>query len=49
LVHFEAFHDVRAAIAREKRLKREHRPAKIRLIERHNPDWLDHAAYWFDQ
>lgn len=48
LVHFEVFVDARSAIAREKRLKDEHRPRKIRLIERHNPDWLDLAASWFD-
>ena len=48
LVHYEVFGDIRTAIAREKQLKALHRPRKIRLIERHNRDWLDVAAFWFN-
>jgi putative endonuclease len=32
------------AIAREKQLKRWHRPWKINLIERDNPHWVDLAV-----
>ena len=41
LVHFEVFEDIRAAIEREKQLKRWHRQWKINLIEESNPDWKD--------
>ena len=43
LVHFEAFDDMEAAIAREKQLKRWHRQWKINLIEQGNPRWEDLA------
>jgi putative endonuclease len=41
LVRFEMFDDMEAAIAREKQLKRWHRPWKINLIEQDNPHWDD--------
>ena len=41
LVHFELCDDMVAAIVREKRLKKWNRAWKIRLIERHNPQWRD--------
>ena len=41
LVYFETFDDPESAIYREKRLKKWHRKWKIRLIERHNPEWTD--------
>jgi len=41
LVYYEAFEEITDAIAREKRLKRWHRPWKINLIEENNPDWDD--------
>jgi putative endonuclease len=44
LVYVEAFSDMDSAIAREKRLKRWHRPWKINLIERDNPHWIDLAV-----
>ncbi len=55
LVHVEPFGSMRAAIAREKQLKRWIRAKKIALIELHNPHWKDlsgewrvqHAANWF--
>ena len=43
LVRFEMFGDMERAIAREKQLKRWHRPWKINLIESDNPDWHDLA------
>jgi putative endonuclease len=43
LVHFEAFRDVRAAIAREKELKEWRRERKVALIEIRNPCWGDLA------
>ena len=46
LVHAEFFDDMAAAIAREKQLKRWHRPWKINLIEAENPDWNDLAVTW---
>jgi len=44
LVRFEMFDDMETAIAREKQLKRWHRPWKINLIEQDNPQWLDLAV-----
>ena len=44
LVHYEAFVDVRNAIAREKEIKAWRREKKIRLIEQENPTWEDLAA-----
>ena len=41
LVRYEFFASMPEAIAREKQLKRWHRPWKINLIESENPDWLD--------
>ena len=41
LVCFEAYTDVRDALAREKRLKKWKRQWKIDLIERMNPAWKD--------
>jgi putative endonuclease len=46
LVHAEFFEDMISAIAREKQLKRWHRPWKINLIEMGNPDWSDLAVTW---
>src|SRR5207245_691934 len=43
LVYFEAFGDVRDAIAREKQLKGWLRARKMRLIEQKNPSWEDLA------
>ncbi|MGE0669206.1 MAG: GIY-YIG nuclease family protein [Sphingomonadales bacterium] len=39
LVYYEVFYDVRAAIAREKQLKRYVRQWKYNLIEERNPHW----------
>ena len=39
LVRYEFFATMPEAIAREKQLKRWHRPWKINLIESENPDW----------
>ena len=41
LVYSEIFHDVRAAIQRETRLKKWKRRWKLELIEKQNPDWQD--------
>jgi putative endonuclease len=41
LVYFEQFDDPENAIKREKRLKKWNRDWKIRLIEKHNPNWDD--------
>ena len=41
LVYFECFDDVKAAIQREKRLKKWTRAWKIALIEKENPNWID--------
>jgi putative endonuclease len=43
LVHFEAFSDIRSAIAREKEIKGWRREKKIWLIQRHNRTWEDLA------
>jgi putative endonuclease len=44
LVYFEVALNVRAAIRREKRLKRLGRQRKLRLIEKLNPEWRDLAS-----
>ncbi len=41
LVYVEQTHDVRVAIAREKRIKKYPRSWKINLIEETNPTWRD--------
>ncbi len=41
LVHFESTSDVKAAIHREKCIKKWKRAWKIELIEEHNPEWND--------
>ena len=41
LVYYEIFEDIERAIQREKNLKHWIRSWKIKLIETHNPDWLD--------
>jgi putative endonuclease len=41
LVHFEVCEDIRAAIEREKRVKKWNRQWKIELIEKSNPEWND--------
>ncbi|HKV06339.1 MAG TPA: GIY-YIG nuclease family protein [Candidatus Acidoferrales bacterium] len=45
LVYFERHGDIRAAIAREKQLKRWVRAKKIALIEAMNPSWRDLAEF----
>lgn len=47
LVYFEVWTDIRAAIAREKVLKRWTRKRKALLIERTNPDWRDLSVDWY--
>ena len=47
LVYFETFHDVRAAIAREKQIKSWTREKRAGLILAANPTWVDLAADWF--
>ncbi len=49
LVYYEEFHDVRAAIYREKQLKGWTRAKKNWLVERVNPEWKDLSAEWFTQ
>jgi len=46
LVHFETTTDVRAAIAREKQVKRWPRRRKTRLVEACNPNWRDLGLDW---
>ena len=41
LVYFEAFSDIRDAIAREKQLKAGSRKKKLDLINRMNSEWKD--------
>ena len=41
LVYFEEFHNIDAAITREKQLKKWKRAWKLRLIESVNPEWDD--------
>ncbi len=46
LVYFEQTEDVRAALEREKCLKKWNRAWKIRLIEKENPKWKDLSLDW---
>ena len=41
LVWFEVHETMHSAITREKQIEAGSRQAKLRLIERDNPDWLD--------
>jgi len=41
LVYFEQHSDVRAALAREKSLKKWKRTWKLELVEKINPEWKD--------
>lgn len=41
LVHYEYFHFIDEAIAREGQIKKMSRQKKINLIERSNPEWKD--------
>lgn len=41
LVYYEMHGDINEAILREKQLKKWNRAWKVRLIEKHNPDWND--------
>lgn len=41
LVYYEKHQEIRAAIQREKLLKKWNRSWKLHLIEKHNPDWAD--------
>jgi putative endonuclease len=47
LVHYEVFHDIRAAIRREKEIKSWRREKKDWLVKRHNPTWEDLAEGWY--
>jgi putative endonuclease len=47
LIYFEAFGNIRDAIAREKQIKGWTRAKKIALIRSVNPKWEDLAADWF--
>jgi len=46
LVYYEAYNDVRNAIAREKQIKEWRRSKKVVLIESQNPDWRDVSLHW---
>jgi putative endonuclease len=46
LIYFEATHDIRAAIEREKQIKGWLRSKKVALIESVNPTWADLSARW---
>ena len=47
LVYFEAYTEIRDAIAREKQIKAWTRARRISLVERRNPSWEDLAEHWF--
>jgi putative endonuclease len=48
LVFYEMTSDVRAAIIREKQIKKWTRKKKIVLIESMNPTWRDLSDDWYD-
>jgi putative endonuclease len=41
LVYYELHGEMPSAIAREKQMKKWNRAWKLKLIEKHNPDWND--------
>ena len=41
VVYYEAYDDIKIAIAREKQIKAGSRKKKIELIEKMNPEWKD--------
>jgi putative endonuclease len=41
LVYYEIAQDAKAALLREKQIKKWNRAWKLRLIEEHNPEWAD--------
>ena len=47
LLYVETFHEVLAAIAREKQLNGWKRAKKVALIETHNPKWEDLSCEWY--
>ncbi len=47
LVYAEPYGEIRAAIAREKEIKRLARAKKVALVKSVNPKWQDLAAGWF--
>jgi len=47
LVYFEDTRNSRAAVEREREIKRWRREKKVALIEWRNPAWLDLAVDWF--
>ncbi len=47
LVYVEPFHEVQAAIRREKQIKGWRREKKVALISSANPAWDDLAEEWF--
>ena len=49
LVYYDATNDVRAAIAREKRIKSWLRARKVALIESANPNWQGLSEGWFEE
>jgi putative endonuclease len=49
LVYYEAFANVRLAIAREKEIKGWIRLKKLRLIVSQNPQWRDLSADWYKE
>jgi len=48
LVYYEAFADIRYAIAREKQLKNWKRKWKNDLVAKENPGWQDLSIQWGD-
>jgi putative endonuclease len=48
LVYFEMTNDVRAAIAREKEIKKWRREKKNNLVVTTNPEWKDLSHGWFE-
>jgi putative endonuclease len=49
LVWWEEARDPRAAIVREKQIKRWRRSRRVELIEGTNPGWQELAADWFQK
>lgn len=47
LVFCEYCEDIRDAIEYEYLIKKKKRQNKIKLIEKHNPEWIDLAEGWF--
>ena len=49
LAYYEETSEIRAALEREKQIKKWRREKKVTLIESMNPRWIDLAQDWYEE